>query len=162
MENNIQTMRTYDLLEPSDNADDSLKKLTDIFAPLYTASWVAEKAALYGNPPYSMNVGAFAALWMGKSMKIFIGYRDMRPAGYIIGILFRPFTHQRNVFQIDDWFAPDDPELLQGLFNYMQDAARFMGVDEIHISKGPGNALPPMRSIWKVDRSITTVHYVKR
>lgn len=161
METDTQTMRTYDLLEPTNDTDESLKKLTDVFAPLYTASWVAEKSKLYGNPPYSMNVGAFAALWMGKSMKIFMGYRDMRPAGYIVGILFRPFTHQRSIFQIDDWFAPDDDELLKGMFDYMQDAVRIIGVDEIHISMGPHDKQPPLKPIWIEERKIRTVHFTK-
>lgn len=157
-----EAMRTYDILEPVDNADESLNKLTQIFAPLYTASWVAEKSKLYGDPPYNMNVGVFAGMWMSKAMRIFIGYRDMKPAGYILGILFRPFTHQRNIFQVDDWFAPDDPELLHGMFNYMQDALRFMGVDELHISLGPHDQMPPIGARWGEARQTRTVQFIKR
>lgn len=156
------SMRTYDILEPGDNPEESLDKLTSIFAPLYTASWVAEKAKLYGDPPYSMNIAAFATLWMSKALRIFIGYRDMRPAGYIVGILFRPFTHERRVFQVDSWYAPDDPELLAGLFDYMQNAMRFIGIDELHISMGPYDKLPPLGSYWQEARQMRTVQFVKR
>lgn len=154
-------MRTYDLLEPSDNTDDSLKRLTDIFAPLYTASWVAEKSKLYGDPPYNMNVATFASLWLSKAMRIIIGYRDMRPAGYIVGILFRPFTHQRTILQVEDWFAPDDSELVQGMFDYMQQAVKFMAVDELWISLGPHDKMPPLAASWKESMQTRTVHFVK-
>lgn len=154
-------MRTYDVLEPSDNVDESLKRLTDIFAPLYTASWVAEKAKLYGDPPFNMNVAAFASMWLNKSMRIFIGYQDMRPAGYIVGILFQPFTHRRSILQVEDWFAPDNPELLQGMFDYMQQALKFMAVDEMWISVGPHDKLPPVSSAWKETMQTRTVHFTK-
>lgn len=156
------SMRTYDILEPGDNPDESLDKLTSIFAPLYTASWVAEKSKLYGDPPYSMNIAAFAALWMSKALRIFIGYRDMRPAGYIAGILFRPFTHERRIFQVDSWYVPDDPELLAGLFDYMQTAMRFIGIDELHINMGPYDKLPPLETYWQEVRQMRTVQFIKR
>lgn len=157
-----EAVRTYDLLEPGDNPDESLDKLTSVFAPLYTASWVAEKSKFYGDPPYNMNIAVFASLWMSKTMKIFMGYRDMRPAGYIVGILFRPFTHDRSIFQVDDWFAPDDPELRDGMFEYMQGALRFMGVDELHISLGPHDPLPSLGPKWKEARQSRIVQFVKR
>lgn len=157
-----EAMRTYDLLEPTDNAEESINKLTSVFAPLYTDSWVAEKSKLYGDPPFNMNVGTFAAMWMSKAMRIFIGYRDMRPAGYIVGILFRPFTHERSIFQVEDWFAPDDDILLAGLFDYMQTALRFMSVDELRISLGPHDKLPPLGPQWKEAMQTRTLHFVKR
>ena len=155
-------MRTYDLLEPGDKPDEAISKLSEVFAPLYTASWVAEKSKLYDDPPYNMNIASFAAMWMSKAMRIFIGYRDMRPAGYITGILFRPFTHERRIFQVEDWYAPDDPELLAGLFDYMQTAMRFIGIDELHINLGPHDKMPPIGPQWKEARQMRTVHMVKR
>lgn len=157
-----ESMRTYDLLEPTNNPDESIEKLTTIFAPLHTANWVAEKSRFYGDPPYSMNIGTFIALWMNKTMRIFIGYRDMRPAGYVTGILFRPFTHDRRIFQVDDWFAGEDTILLNGMFDYMQNAMRFVGVDEIHININPYDPMPQMGSQWKEARQTRTVHFTKR
>lgn len=157
-----ELIRTYDMLEPSDDPDRSIAKLTDVFAPLYTASWVAEKAKFYGDPPYNMNVATFIAMWMNKALRIFIGYREMKPAGYVLGILFRPFTHDRRVFQIDDWYAPDDPELLTGMFDNMQTAMRFIGIDEIHVNVAPYANMPALGPQWKEARQVRTVHFVKR
>lgn len=155
-------MRTYDILEPTDNADESLKKLTEIFAPLHTAMWVAEQSKLYNDPPYSLNVGVLAAMWMSKTMKIFIGYRDMQPAGFITGLQFRPLTHQRTIYQVDDWFVPDDDVLRDGLFDYMQQALRFMGVDELILAVPPNRVLPPLGPTWKETYTTKLVHYGKR
>ena len=143
-------MYRYDLLEPSSDANESLDRLTSIFAPLYTKSWMDKKAAVLGNPRFDMNVNAFAGMWLSKALRIFIAYEDNTPVGYLMGLAFRPLTHQSSVFHIEDWYAKHDSRVvLCGLFDFAQDALRFMGTDELWVSRSPDAIYPGLRDSWK-------------
>lgn len=153
----------YDILEPLSDLNASLDLLTGVFAPIYTENWAQNKAQAYGNPPFDMNVNVFAHMWFSKVMRIFVVYGDNgKVAGYILGMVFRPLTHQASIFQVEDWYARNkDYEVVRGLFEYMQEALRFIGIDELWISHDQHEALPPLDSMWRRRGSAIIDRYVK-
>lgn len=143
-------MLTYESLMPVDDPQASLDLLTDKFAKIYTESWFAEKAAQHPGKQYNMNVNVFAHMWMQKALRIFLAYDNGQPCGYLIGMMFRPLTHQTTVFQVEDWYAKDKREdIVYGLYDYMQTAADFLSVDELWIAHGANETYPALQSKWK-------------
>lgn len=137
----------YDILEPTDDRDASLSRLVAELAPLYSESWYKDKAERMGNPPYDMNVGVFVNMWFSKIMKIFIAYDDAdKPVGYLLGLAFRPLTHNRQIFQIEDWYMKKGNET--GIFDYVYNALKFMGVDQIQVSHAPQQPYPRPPQNW--------------
>lgn len=140
----------YDMLEPLSDLNASLDLLTGVFAPIYTEHWVKDEAPLRGNPPFDMNVNAFAQMWFAKTLRIFMAYEDKRAAGYIIGLVFRPLPYQASVFQVEDWYARENNrEVVKGLFDYLETGLKFMGIDELWISHNERMALPPVSHLWQ-------------
>lgn len=152
---------TYDLFEPSNNNDESLERLTREFAPLHMKSWEEVKKRHY-NKSYDLNVSAFAALWLNKSLKIFMAYEETRPVGYLIGFHFRPMQYQANVFQVEDWYASGDKEVEEGLFEYMYEGLRFLGVDEVLMTVGSSETPPDLGPAWKMANTFKQVRYVRK
>lgn len=153
-------MFTYDLLEPSTDLNEALDTLTTAFAPLYTDSWVKEKAPLKGNPPFDMNVNTFVNMWFSKAMKIVMAYEDGTPVGYLMGMVFRPLPYRATVFQVEDWYASKDrTQVIGELFHYTQNALRFIGVDELWVSHGPNEWVPPLAGGWAKTGSTITDCY---
>lgn len=154
---------TYDILEPMPDLNASLDLLTGVFAPIYTENWVQNKAAEYGSPAFDMNVNVFANMWFSKAMRIFMAYGDNgKAAGYLIGVSFRPLTHQASIFQVEDWYARDySEEVVKGLFEYMQTALRFIGVDELWVSHRQHTQVPPLDNIWRRQGATIIDRYVK-
>lgn len=152
----------YDMLEPLPDLNASLEMLTSTFAPIYTEAWVKDTAAAYGNPPFDMNVNVFAQMWFSKAMRIFMAYEDGVPVGYLLGMTFRPLTHRTAVFQIESWYAKDRrQDVINGLFDYMQTAVRFIGIDELWIAHNQHETVPPLQAFWhKRDTSVID-RYVK-
>lgn len=140
----------YDLLEPPADLNEALDTLTRVFAPLYTKSWAEEKAARKGNPPFDMNVNVLVSMWFSKALKIIMAYDDDgSPAGYLMGMVFRPLPYRATVFQVEDWYAQTlRAETITGLFDYLQNALRFIGADELWVSHGEGEWVPPLAA-WK-------------
>lgn len=153
----------YDMLEPLSNLNASLDILTSTFAPLYTECWVRDKAPLRGNPPFDMNVNVFAQMWFSKAMRIFMAYDDAgQPVGYLMGMAFRPLTHQASIFQVEDWYAKEhSQDVIKGLFDYMQTATKFMGVDEIWISHSQREYVPSLDNTWHQQGATIIDRYVK-
>lgn len=141
---------TYDALEPLRDLNASLDILTTTFAPIYTECWLKDKAPSRGDPPFDMNVGAFAQMWFSKAMRIFMAYGDDgKPVGYLLAMSFRPLTHQASILQIEDWYSRGDEAVAQGLFDYAQTAAKFIGADEIWVSHSEHEDVPPLKPMWR-------------
>ena len=147
----------YDMLEPSADPNASLDALTKVFSPLYTESWTREKAPKRGIA-FALNVGAFANLWLSKSLRIFIAYDDnQKPQGYLIGMLYRPLTHNVNTFQIEDWYMRNG-QSTRGLFDHVYSVLRYMGVDEVQITHQREEYFTPSEEKWRrQDDKITSV-----
>lgn len=153
----------YDMLEPLSDLNASLDLLTSVFAPIYTENWAQNRAKLFGNPAFDMNVNVFAHMWFSKAMRIFVAYGDDgKAAGYLLGMVFRPLTHEASIFQIEDWYARNgNHDIICGLFEYMQEALRFIGIDELWISHDQHEALPVLDSMWRRQGSTIIDRYVK-
>ena len=152
---------TYDLFEPSNNNDESLERLTREFAPLHMKSWEEVKKRHY-NKSYDLNVSAFAALWLNKSLKIFMAYEETKPVGYLIGFHFRPMQYQANVFQVEDWYASGNKEVEEGLFEYMYEGLRFMGIDEVLVTVGSSETPPDLGPAWKMANTFKQIRYTRK
>lgn len=154
-------MYSYELLEPERDLNESLDNLTKVFAPLYTESWVKEKAKFHGNPPFDMNVGVFANMWFTKAMKVLIAYKDTEPVGYLIGMVFRPLPYQASVFQVEDWYSKADVYVVaQGLFDYLLNALKFIGADELWVSGSNNDRIPELKG-WKKTGETRTERYAR-
>lgn len=137
----------YDLLEPSGDKDESINRLVQQLAPLYSESWYKEKAETQGNPQFDMNIAVFVNMWLSKAMRVFMAYDDNgNPVGYLLGMAFRPLTHNVQIFQIEDWYVKDAAP--DGLFDYVYGALKFMGVDEIQVSHSPQEPYPRPPQNW--------------
>lgn len=153
----------YDLLEPLSDLNASLDLLTNVFAPIYTDSWIQDKAQFYGNAQFDINIGAFTQMWFSKIMRIFMAYDDSgKTVGYMLGITLRPLTHRRSIFQIEDWYAKDrNQEVIDGLFDYMQTALKFIGADELWISHNERIMPPAIGNGWHRRGAFIIDRYVK-
>lgn len=150
----------YELLEPSADPNASFDKLTRVFSPLYTESWTRDKAPARGIA-FDLNVGAFANLWLSKTLRIFIAYDDnSQPIGYLIGILYRPLTHNVNVFQIEDWYIKDG-QSSHGMFEHVYSVMPYMGVDEIQIQHRAEEYFTPPEGKWQKVSTVTTYNFKK-
>lgn len=153
---------TYDMLEPLPDLNASLDLLTSVFAPLYTECWIKDKAPSRGNPPFDMNVNVFAQMWFSKAMRIFMAYDSGAPTGYLLCMTFRPLTHQASILQVEDWYEKNNnTRVIVGLFDYMQTAAKFMGVDELWISHSNHEDTPKLNELWHKRGSTIIDRYVK-
>ena len=152
---------TYDLFEPSNNNDESLDRLTREFAPLHMKSWSETKQRHYGKQ-YDLNVAAFASMWLTKSLKIFMAYEEGKPVGFLIGYHFRPMQYQATVFQVEDWYSGGNREVEEGLFEYMYEGLRFMGVDEVLITVGANEQPIDLGPGWKVASTFKHVRYTRK
>ena len=149
-----------DILEPKQDPDESIK-LLQTFAPLYQKYWNETQRSLYSDKPFDLHIQLFSDLWFTGGSKIFIAYdratKEMR--GFIVGIAFRPMTYNGHVFQIEDMYDAGDLSIRSALIEYMFDALRFLGCDEVRID---GTLTVPDRfRDWHVAASITTTRYAK-
>lgn len=152
----------YDMLEPLSDLNASLDLLTNVFAPLYTECWARDKAMSH-NQPFDMNVNVFANMWFSKAMRIFMAYDDSgQGVGYLLAMSFRPLTYQASILQVEDWYSKNhDAQMVAGLFDFMQTAAKFMGVDQIWISHNEHEPFPVLHSIWHKRGCTVIDRYVK-
>lgn len=152
---------TYDLFEPSTNNDESLERLTKEFAPLHMKAWHDSKMPHYGKQ-YDLNVAAFAAMWLNKSLRIFMAYENTKPVGFLIGFHFRPMQYQATVFQVEDWYTGNNKEMEEGLFDFMYNGLRFMGCDELLITLPPNSEPMNFGPGWKVKNQFAMYRYVRK
>lgn len=151
-------MYEYKMLSPMEDVSASLDYLSEQFAGIYTESWYQDKASHHPGKEYQMNVGVFADMWMRRALRIFMAYENGKPCGYLIGMLFRPLTHQASVFQVEDWYAQNkNAEVVEGLFKYMLQGLEFIGVDEIWVAHGEDETYPALPATHWRDRSGTII-----
>lgn len=154
-------MYKFDLFEPQSDLNAALDALTEKFAPLYTESWIKEKAPKKGNPPFDMNVNVFANMWLSKALRIVLAYDDNRkPCGYLMGMTFRPMAYRATVFQVEDWYDGGDEKIKDGLFDYLYTMLKFIGADELWIMHGRGEQ-PIYSDAWSLVGTTITDCYKK-
>lgn len=145
---------TYDLLEPGANQEESLERLTKIFAPLHAEAWTQKQDFA----PYDMNVGAFVNMWLSNTLRIFIAYdRQGTPQGYLTGILFRPLTRRVNAFHIEDWYVRGGGIGEDKLFEHVYSVLKYMGIDELRVSHEMGRPVPAPTGWVALDATTTQV-----
>lgn len=150
----------YELLEPNADPNASIDLLVRVFSPLYTESWTREKAPARGIS-FDLNVGAFVNLWLSKALRIFIAYNDSnQPAGYLLGMLYRPLTHNVNVFQIEDWYMKDGHNTRE-LFEHVYSVMPYMGVDELQIQHRNDEYFTPVNDKWRKADELVTARFVR-
>lgn len=150
---------TYDVLEPSNDYEASVKKLSEVIGPLCVKSWEENKKANYGKP-FNLNVVVFTQLWYSKTLKLFVARKDDEIIGFLCGMVFRPLPYDASVFQIEDWYAGGDHVVEEGLFNFLAQALKFIGCDEIWVSTSVGKSLPVMPG-WSEKNQFTQHRFLK-
>ncbi len=149
-----------DIVEPGNDLNVALQKLSSEFAAMYGECWEKEKKAHY-KKAYSPNIGAIARMWFEKTMKLFFAYDSQtnKPVGYMIGLVFRPLPYESTVFRIEDCYG--SPEAKQALYAYMKQAVRFLGVDEMWVTDAP-NLIPDLSDTsWRRDGEFIMHRYIK-
>ena len=151
-----------DIFEPTSDANASLEQLAEKFSGLYGEAWDKDKRAYYSRP-FEPNIPAFARMWLDKTLKLFMAYdRDTgKSVGYLVGMVFRPLPYQASVFQIEDWYHGGNLIVGSALFDYMKQALRFLGCDEIWITDLPGRLPDLVDATWKQHNTFTMHRYVK-
>lgn len=149
-----------DILEPQQDPDESIRVLQS-FAPIYQKYWNETQRSVYNNKPFDLHIQLFSDLWFTGGSKIFVAYdkntKEMR--GFIVGIAFRPMTYNGHVFQIEDLYDGGSEIIRAALIEYMFNALRFIGCDEIRID---GSLVIPERfNDWHKASSVECNRYTK-
>lgn len=144
-----------DLLEPIGDIEAAVNRLREELLPLHAKAWAAKAANVGKN--YDFNAVPFVQMWIDKTLRVFMAYDGDKPVGYIIGITYRPMTYMAQVFSVEDWYTPE-AEVETALFDYMRSALRFIGCDEIVITQGIGDRVPPITG-WKVSYKTEVTHF---
>lgn len=152
---------TYDLFEPANDRDKALDKLLKDFAPLHMAAWEKHKRSVYKRD-YDLNVTTFVAMWLNKNLKIFMAYDGDKAVGYLTGIVYRPLEYLATAFQVDDWYTGDSPVIEAGLFDYLHDALRLMGCDELLVPQGVHAELPQVGTAWEKTSETKIVRFTRK
>lgn len=149
-----------DILEPDDDLNIAVDNLGNEIGKIYYEAWQQDKEKNYGKP-FNLNVNAFTLLWFNKSLRIFVAYNEKdEPVGFLIGMVFRPLPYEANVFQIEDWYTRGDEALKKQLFDFVVNAIRFIGCDEIWVADHDGKA-PDLGMRWKEKNTFHLRRYVK-
>lgn len=152
---------TYDLFEPINDRDKALERLLKDFAPLHMEAWEKRKRAKYKRD-YDLNVTTFVAMWLNKNLKIFMAYDGDKSVGYLTGLTYRPMEYMATAFQVDDWYTNDSPVIEAGLFDYLHDALRLMGCDELLIPQDGQDELPQIGDAWEKASETRLVRFVRK
>lgn len=153
----------YEMLEPAQDIDKSLARLTEFFIPLYAKSWAEEKAPRKENQAFDVNAPTLANIWLSKAMKIFIAYDGEHPCGYLMGMVFRPLPYQALVFQVEDWYVENhNRQTEDGLFKYALEAIKFIGVDELWVAHTQDEIYPLVGGDWELRDKYENDRYVRR
>lgn len=151
----------YDLLEPDkNNVEASVQHLGDVVSPLLVKGWVQFGGdKLYGHD-FSLHVESFIHTWLQGVTKIFVAYDDNNvPAGFIVGILYRPMQFNCSVIQIESMYY-ETPEVKKGLLDYLKNAIRFFNAEEIWCSFFLGDTDLGIDG-WKETNTIEIRRWVK-
>lgn len=152
-----------DILEPDIDLNKAIDTLGRVLGPMLGKAWENKRKA-YDDKPFNLNVNVFTQLWINKDMKIFVAYDDNdnnNVAGFLTGTAYRPMQYSARVFQIQDWYTGNNPEVEKALFKFLSEAVKFLGTDEILISNTEGEGIPDIPGNWKQETTITTRRFVK-
>lgn len=152
-------MVTYDILEPSSDYNASLDGLYKYLGSIYAESWHEDKEGTY-NKPFSLNIAAFARMWFDHALKIFIAMEDGEVVGFLVGMVFRPLPYEATVFQVEDWYSTRE-DVVAGLFDYAENAIRFIGCDELWVADRADREPPVAGKIWKLTNTFRFYRYVR-
>lgn len=154
------------ILAPGADAEKALQKLTDEFSQLYGESWERDKKQVHDGKQYSVNIQALFDLWFRGALKIFLCVNGAgEKAGYLMGMQFRPLTHNSNVFQVEDWYArgvraETRDEIVEQMFDFLKESLDIMSVDELWISHGDNETYPVFNG-WKESGGTMTDRYIR-
>lgn len=152
-----------DILEPDIDLNKAIDTLGRVLGPMLGKAWENKRKA-YDDKPFNLNVNVFTQLWINKDMKIFVAYDDNdnnNVVGFLTGTVYRPMQYSARVFQIQDWYTGNRPEVEKALFSFLSEAVKFLGTDEILISNTEGEGIPNIPGNWKEETVITTRRFVK-
>lgn len=152
-----------DILEPDIDLNKAIDTLGRVLGPMLGKAWENKRKA-YDDKPFNLNVNVFTQLWINKDMKIFVAYDDNNNnnvVGFLTGTAYRPMQYSARVFQIQDWYTGNRPEVEKALFSFLSEAVKFLGTDEILISNTEGEGIPNIPGNWKEETVITTRRFVK-
>ena len=153
-----------DIFEPSGDVNESLERLSKVFAPLYGRAWEEDKKATYEGKPFDPSIPTIARMWLDKALKIFIVYDGPmgKPIGFLMGAVFRPMPYQANVFQIDDWYTGGDPVMQDILFGHVKQAIRYIGCDEIWMTDNIGRVPDMSDTTWKLSNEFSMKRFTRK
>lgn len=154
---------TFDILEPSQDIDKALKDLQETMAELYAEGWTKVNAPLYGKS-FDLNITTFAQMWFSKGLKIFLAFEEgsRKPIGYVLAITYRPMAYNSQILQIEDWYLRgDDPAGVDAMFQYVSDASKFFGADELWIGRAQLERVPTIPVRWKEAGTFHNTRYVR-
>lgn len=152
-------MITYDILEPSSDYNASLDGLSKYLGKIYMDSWNAEKRDVY-KKPFDLNIAAFAQMWFHHSLKVFLAMEGDEVQGFLVGIVFRPLPYEATVFQVEDWYSESE-SVVKGLFEYAQNAIRFIGCDELWVADKADREPPINGTMWKRANTFQFFRFVR-
>lgn len=154
---------TFDILEPNADIDKALSELQENMAELYAEGWTKVNSPLY-NKPFDLNITTFAQMWFSKGLKIFLAFEpgNKKPVGYVLAITYRPMAFNSQILQIEDWYLRgDDAAGVDAMFQYVSDASRFLGVDELWIGRAQLERKPSIPGRWKEAGTFHNTRYVR-
>lgn len=152
-------MITYDILEPSSDYNASLDGLSKYIGKIYAESWAHDKQDTY-KKPFDLNIAAFARMWFNHSLKIFIAMDGGEVQGFLVGMVFRPLPYEATVFQVEDWYSESE-SVVRGLFDYAQNAIRFIGCDELWVADRADREPPLNGKTWNLSNTFRFYRYVR-
>jgi hypothetical protein len=137
------------------NVEEAAKVIATEVAPLYLEYWKKHGEKTYGKP-LDLNVPLLMQLWQSRHLALVVAKEDGIPVGFLLGMKFRPYSYESIVLQIEKWEARDNPACEKALFEELNKALPFMGVDEVWIQDTiQGTSYLD----WKAEHTFTCTRY---
>ena len=126
-----------DILESTDDQNESVDKFVRGIAPLYQKSWAQIKSKYYPGRAFDLNIVAIADMWYKGQLKVFVAMdTDTKELiGFLAGVVYRPLYFDARLFHVQDWYANNDPQMERDLFDYMVKSIRILGCNELWIQE---------------------------
>lgn len=146
----------YKYIDPPRNTEKAIDFMKNVMLPMLREYWEAEGKNIY-EAEMSFNILTFIQMWNMGSLLIIIAYEDSKPVGFFIGVRFTPLLFDAAAVQVEIYYA-HSKEIEDGIFDYLMKIVGFMNLNEIWLSKDPGqNPHIP----WTKKNSFTVTRYVK-
>ena len=108
-------------------------QLADFFMqqliPLYQKYWDEQLKSLY-DEPFNLQFQTLINMWLGGVIKIFTVRDDLELVGFATALVYRPVTYNNLVFQIQDFYCPNDVARTN-LMTYLLDTVKILDCTEI-------------------------------